>query len=703
MTTEEKARKYDEALEIARKCLDEKRDTCFVRPDVIFPELAESEDVKIRKDLIKWFKEFPDKIWGGHYKNDILNWLEKQGDQKLNPYTGTSFEYNGHIWGMCARDNGVDILCDRDIIGHLEKQGEQKPIDEAKSKFKIGDWITFYGSKPFKILKVEPEQNGILDYLLLEPIGHVTYYNKKYVDENARLWTIQDAKLGDVIYLPNGNNEYYLFIFKGIENAAIMSFAHFYHQYNDGTSEVEGTIDNLFSVNDVFQPSTKEQCDLLFSKMKEAGYEWNAENKKLIQLEKQDEQKSIDKVEPKFKVGDWIINRTDATIMQIVNNKDFYESVEISGQRRTDTYNYVEWHFKLWTIQDAKTGDVLVERKKDVILMFRGIGNSEWDDVIDYHCYYDCYHKDFIVQEDVEYWGNTENNQLVPAIEEQRDILFQKIREAGYEWDTENKELIQLKKQGEQKSIDNVELKFKVGDWIVYKNDICQIVKREDGCNKLVTTFGIEKELINERNLSTARLWTIEDAKDGDVLLSKHNQPFIYNGIFDEDSVGAYCGIDCLGDEFLKDIFSCNWSYKEGVKPATKEQRDLLFQKMKEAGYEWDANKKELKKFHVIDEGKAEMDYCFTKMMNGEKVSSAWSEEDEKIIRRIDSLLYAIHESEFEDIHAWIKSLKDRVQPQNRWKPSKEQIIALRWILNNIPYNKHKEEISGLLDQIKVL
>ena len=37
------------------------------------------------------------------------------------------------------------------------------------------------------------------------------------------------------------------------------------------------------------------------------------------------------------------------------------------------------------------------------------------------------------------------------------------------------------------------------------------------------------------------------------------------------------------------------------------------------------------------------------------------------------------------------------------WKPSNEQIIALRWILNNIPYNKHKEEISGLLDQIKNL
>lgn len=32
------------------------------------------------------------------------------------------------------------------------------------------------------------------------------------------------------------------------------------------------------------------------------------------------------------------------------------------------------------------------------------------------------------------------------------------------------------------------------------------------------------------------------------------------------------------------------------IHPATKEQRDLLLQKMKEAGYKWDTEKKELKK-----------------------------------------------------------------------------------------------------------
>lgn len=42
-----------------------------------------------------------------------------------------------------------------------------------------------------------------------------------------------------------------------------------------------------------------------------------------------------------------------------------------------------------------------------------------------------------------------------------------------------------------------------------------------------------------------------------------------------------------------------------------------------------------------------------------------------------------------------------KTEQKPAWKPSKEQIIALRWVLNNVPYNKHKEEISGLLEQIK--
>lgn len=58
-----------------------------------------------------------------------------------------------------------------------------------------------------------------------------------------------------------------------------------------------------------------------------------------------------------------------------------------------------------------------------------------------------------------------------------------------------------------------------------------------------------------------------------------------------------------------------------------------------------------------------------------------------------------IDKSKSRQVNDWLKFLR----PQSTWKPSDGQIIALRWVLNNVPYNKHKEEISGLLDQIKDL
>ena len=92
MTPEEKARRYDEALERARKCLDEKRDTCFVRPDVIFHELAESEDEKIKKSLIILLRHFckgyrvPGLEFPVSYK-DMLNWVERQEEQKTTEWS----------------------------------------------------------------------------------------------------------------------------------------------------------------------------------------------------------------------------------------------------------------------------------------------------------------------------------------------------------------------------------------------------------------------------------------------------------------------------------------------------------------------------------------------------------------------------------------------------------------------------------------
>ena len=247
----------------------------------------------------------------------------------------------------------------------------------------------------------------------------------------------------------------------------------------------------------------------------------------------------------------------------------------------------------------------------------------------------------------------------------------------------------ELEEQGEQKPTDKVEPKFKVGDWVV---DNCGYVWKIEGIlNQFYILEGIEGgesrptiEWVNK----TFHLWTIQDAKDGDVLCTPNGNTFIFKTI-DGDKILDYCGL--YFNKFFSDCGSPNGSSthydKCNYHPATKEQRGTLFAKMKEAGYEWDAEKKELKKIHIIDEGKAEMDYCFTKMMNGEKVSPTWSEEDEKRTANILSVLSVQvcwdgatgkkmnpYQKEIE----WLKSLKQRIG----WKPSDEQMEALAWALS---------------------
>ena len=94
-------------------------------------------------------------------------------------------------------------------------------------------------------------------------------------------------------------------------------------------------------------------------------------------------------------------------------------------------------------------------------------------------------------------------------------------------------------------------------------------------------------------NEELIREWTIQDAKDGDVLATSAGA-FIYNGNNGGGSCpGSYCGINTLGR--FQTGSETHWTGKS-VFPATKEQRDALMKAMNDAGYEWDTEKKELKR-----------------------------------------------------------------------------------------------------------
>lgn len=91
--------------------------------------------------------------------------------------------------------------------------------------------------------------------------------------------------------------------------------------------------------------------------------------------------------------------------------------------------------------------------------------------------------------------------------------------------------------------------------------------------------------------------WDITKAKDGDILATKNGNIFIFKGLLDKlnpKSPVAYCG--SIDGYFCISTSNENRWTDEAVVPATKEQRDLLFHKMKRAGYIFDFEKKELKK-----------------------------------------------------------------------------------------------------------
>ena len=265
-----------------------------------------------------------------------------------------------------------------------------------------------------------------------------------------------------------------------------------------------------------------------------------------------------------------------------------------------------------------------------------------------------------------------------------------------------------LEKQGEQK----IELKFKVGDWVTDGEYTWKVtnIRRLDYILQSQNGDTVDDTIsyVDEHFY----LWTIEDAKNGDVLVADDNEPFIFKGLLDTKHPNypvAYCGLD--SEDYFIVSRSNIWWTDEYVKPATKEQRDLLSQKMKETGYEWDADKKVLvmvgidndkedKRYEeLMEDGETNIEQNFTdsyckehckgfqetgkcfadgecKAKREAEQKSAWSEEDENFFANINTIIDAdrnFTEYAKRRCKDWLKSLK----PQPHWKPTEEQLNFL--------------------------
>lgn len=201
--------------------------------------------------------------------------------------------------------------------------------------------------------------------------------------------------------------------------------------------------------------------------------------------------------------------------------------------------------------------------------------------------------------------------------------------------------------------------KFKVGDWLQYRLAepflVDEITEQGYINGNSCLPFEWENEI---------HLWSIQDAKDGDVLMSR--APFIYGEQL------PYGGLSWYNKKFIK---ASNYVYKDApVHPATKEQCELLFAKMKEAGYEWDADKKELKKI---------------------KQESAWSDEDEERFLSCLKILGTGNIEQPDTINTmWLKSIKNRVQTIAKFVGEEQYMKGVRDSVEDVLKNP---EDYGLL------
>jgi hypothetical protein len=218
-----------------------------------------------------------------------------------------------------------------------------------------------------------------------------------------------------------------------------------------------------------------------------------------------------------------------------------------------------------------------------------------------------------------------------------------------------------LEKQGVQKSSNKVEPKFKVGDWTVSNLDKKARQISEVHFDEYNSYYVVDGKSVNlEEYDRLHHLWTIADAKDGDVLANNNGWVGVFKFLHSDDFTVYYfitrnmsfysefCVYDTLDPLFYH------------IHPATKEQRELLFQKMKEAGYEWDAKKKELKKIEQ---------------------KTAWSERDENVTDiilsqlRSDNFSGVLGKSLLKAAESWLNSLKGRMQPKSEWSEEDERLL----------------------------
>ena len=307
----------------------------------VFSELAESEDERIRKELIKEIKGSEMRLFETVSNDEFVAWLEKQGKSKEKPTKEQVWDYCSkisHEWWQAIMDKWKTLT------------------DEEKDKY--NQFIGF---------------NDFSDILMNITAG--------------ALFQLRDTgKL----------------------------------EYEEGSLLV-GRPDDT--------PKPLEVTNVIKERQGKQSKQGNYDAKDYHSIDPYFG-KPIDKAETEFTVGHWIV-RGD-TIAQILDiQEQYYVGLDINGRDFTMSKFLSDDKVHLWTIEDVKDGDVLVDIYGNIGIYLRH-NDFDWRSYCSFRRHGGF--QPFIVNHEIE--GTH------PATPTQRDLLFQKMGEAGYIWDDHAKMLI---------------------------------------------------------------------------------------------------------------------------------------------------------------------------------------------------------------------------------------------------------------------
>lgn len=152
--------------------------------------------------------------------------------------------------------------------------------------------------------------------------------------------------------------------------------------------------------------------------------------------------------EPQFKVGDWLVDKdgrySGRPFVVTAEHENVADFVTVQFQDGSEFQPNVFW-LRKWEITDARDGDILVQTNKTfgtMIFICAGFAMNGNTRVVDYHIMYNT-DTGFVHKKAGDFMGNLTLD-FHPATQEQREMLFDKMHAAGFDWDDDKKQVVKM-------------------------------------------------------------------------------------------------------------------------------------------------------------------------------------------------------------------------------------------------------------------